>query len=141
MKLHQMHPHRMTRDIVKKSLKSILALAIVCFTLSSFAQTGTYSILSEGNAADISAYKNALNAANFDSYRFVSKRRKITFLSGVEVELASATELEEQAIPVDISKALSDETKIVDEGIWKLTESGHIIRTQSSQFPKREEKR
>ncbi|MBL4703396.1 MAG: hypothetical protein JKY54_02685 [Flavobacteriales bacterium] len=116
-----------------------LTLFFAFFLIStiSFSQTETYEITSQGSLTDVSEYANAMNDGNFDSYRFQSKRRTIVFESGVEVQLLSVNELVAKSVTVDASMAIGDNVSIADEGLWKLTASGHIIRTQSIQFPKK----
>jgi hypothetical protein len=127
--------------LIKLSLNGFLVLLTLClFSKMSNAQSGTYEITSNGSMVDVTSYEEAMNSANFDNYRYQSKRRTISFVSGVEIELLSAKEIQEKGISVDASQAINNDVKIASEGVWKLSASGHILRTQSNQYPKQEKK-
>ena len=112
-----------------KFLSSIFL--IVALSLSGYAQKGTYSIVQKSDVKNIKEYEKAMDDANFDSYRFIDKRRKLVFESGVVIELLSVNELKEKNIAVDESKAILNLPKDYKEPIFKLTDNGHIV----AQYP------
>lgn len=88
----------------------------------------TYRILNLPNLLDLSSYDNAMEDANFDSYRFINKRRNLTFESGVVIELLSVNEVKALGIEIDETKATSSH---LPQGYipptYKITEEGKIV--------------
>jgi hypothetical protein len=118
--------------LIKLSSLGFLALMALClFPNISFAQTGTFEITSKGNVSDIKLYEDAMNSANFDSYRFQTKRRMINFEAGVLIELLSAEEVESKGLEINKSLALNDSEFFnqKNSSSWRLTSSGHIIES------------
>ncbi|MBL1279550.1 MAG: hypothetical protein COA33_004730 [Fluviicola sp.] len=92
-----------------------------------FSQSNTYAIVQTNNVTNISDYSAAMDAANFDAYRFINKRRKIFFDTGVEIELLSVYELQTLNIPVDASKGRIYNVKLDTKPIYRLGENGYIL--------------
>ena len=88
----------------------------------------TYRILNLPNLPDLSSYDNAMEEANFDSYRFIDKRRNLVFESGVVIELFSVNEVQALGIVIDETKATSDK---LPQGYipptYKITSEGKIL--------------
>ena len=88
----------------------------------------TFRIINLPNLPDLSLYENAMEEANFDSYRFINKRRNLTFESGVVIELFSVNEVQALGIVIDETKATSDE---LPQGYtpptYKITPDGKIV--------------
>jgi len=88
----------------------------------------TFRIINLPNLPDLSLYQNAMEEANFDSYRFIDKRRNLTFESGVVIELFSVNEVQALGIVIDETKATSSE---LPQGYtpptYKITPDGKIV--------------
>lgn len=88
----------------------------------------TYRIINLPNLPDLSLYENAMEEANFDSYRFLDKRRNLEFESGVVIELFSVNEVKALGIEIDETKATSSH---LPQGYipptYKITEEGKIV--------------
>jgi hypothetical protein len=88
----------------------------------------TFRIINLPNLPDLSLYQNAMEEANFDSYRFIDKRRNLTFESGVVIELFSVNEVQALGIVIDETKATSIE---LPQGYtpptYKITPDGKIV--------------
>ena len=69
-----------------------------------------------------------MQEANFDSYRFIDKRRNLVFESGVVVELFSVNEVKALGIAIDETKATSTE---LPQGYtpptYQITPDGKIV--------------
>ena len=92
----------------------------------SYSQENTYEFIENGSVNDLSVYTEAMNKANFDAYRFMSKRRLIRFKSGVVISLLSEQELLEKGFQITDSKAIPDEITLTNEPIFELRENGYI---------------
>ena len=92
----------------------------------SYSQENTYEVIENGTVNDLSVYTEAMNKANFDAYRFMSKRRLIRFKSGVVISLLSEQELLEKGFQITDSKAIPDEIILTNEPIFELRENGYI---------------
>ena len=92
----------------------------------SYSQENTYEVIENGSVNDLSVYTEAMNKANFDAYRFMSKRRLIRFKSGVVISLFSEQELLEKGFQITDSKAIPDEIILTNEPIFELRENGYI---------------
>jgi len=92
----------------------------------SYSQENTYEVIENGSVNDLSVYTEAMNKANFDAYRFMSKRRLIRFKSGVVISLLSEQELLEKGFQITDSKAIPDEIILTNEPIFELRENGYI---------------
>jgi len=88
----------------------------------------TYRIINLPNLGDLTPYEDAMEDANFDSYRFINKRRNLTFDSGVVIELFSINEAKALGISIDETKATSSE---LPQGYtpptYKITSDGKIV--------------
>ena len=92
----------------------------------SYSQENTYEVIENGTVNDLSVYTEAMNKANFDAYRFMSKRRLIRFNPGVVISLLSEKELREKGFQITDSKAIPDEIILTNEPIFELRENGYI---------------
>ncbi|PCJ26198.1 MAG: hypothetical protein COA97_06540 [Flavobacteriales bacterium] len=106
-----------------------LTLTIFAFLIMPelFSQKSTYEIVQNNNVSNLSEYNIAMDKANFDSYRYINKRRKITFNTGVEIELLSVYELQKLNIPVDASKGRIYNKKNETTPIYRLGKNGYIL--------------
>jgi len=88
----------------------------------------TYRIINLPNLGNLTPYVDAMKDANFDSYRFLDKRRNLEFESGVVIELFSINEVKVMGIEIDETKATADE---FPQGYipptYKLTSTGKIV--------------
>ena len=96
----------------------------------------TYRILNLPNLPDLSSYDNAMEEANFDSYRYINARRKLTFDSGIVIELLSIYELQKLNISVDESKAKIYNSEQETNPIYSLSSNGHILARYKSENQK-----
>ncbi len=88
----------------------------------------TFRIINLPNLPDLSLYENAMEEANFDSYRFLDKRRNLTFESGVVIELFSVNEVKALGIVIDETKATSSKLpKGYIPPTYKITNAGEIV--------------
>jgi len=121
---------------IRKNLKFIFAVAFLLGSLlisnRSYSQVGTYEIIDAASVADISKYNDAMDAANFDQYRFQSKRRMINFSSGVKIELLSASEVDAKGLPIDKTKAMSDTYVLKNEPVFEVQSNGYIKANHTS---------
>lgn len=92
-----------------------------------FSQSNTYTVVNTNDVTNIIDYKTAMDNANFDSYRYINKRRIITFDTGVEIELLSVYELQDLNIQVDASKGRIYNEKMKTNPIYRLGENGYIL--------------
>lgn len=92
-----------------------------------YSQSNTYTIINENKVSNISDYQIAMDKANFDSYRYIDTRRLITFDTGVEIELLSASELQVLKIPVDVSKANIYNKDTETSPVYRLGNNGYIL--------------
>ena len=89
---------------MKKLLVTTLTILGLFIINPLFSQSNTYMVNQANNVINISDYETAMDAANFDAYRYINRRRLITFDTGVEIELLSVYELQALNIPVNASK-------------------------------------
>lgn len=96
------------------------------FSFSGFTQENTYQIINGTEFDNIQEYKQALNNADMDAYRFIHERRRIIFESGVIVELLSVDELKSANIPVKEERAKLASEAIEFHTTWRLVQ-GKIV--------------
>lgn len=108
-------------------LALIITIGGFLITPQLFSQKNTYEIVKTNKVSNLSEYKVAMNKANFDAYRYISVRRKITFDTGVEIELLSVTELQKLNITVDTSKGNIYNPKTETNPIYRLGKNGYIL--------------
>jgi len=112
---------------MKKTALTFVTFLFLSF-VSVYGQEDTYKIVKTNNVLNIDDYKFAMDKANFDSYRYLNTRRKLTFKKGVVLELFSVKELETSGVAVDASKAVVyDPKKIIQNPIYRLGNNGFII--------------
>tara|TARA_B100000809_G_scaffold260154_1_gene306550 strand:+ start:4602 stop:4994 length:393 start_codon:yes stop_codon:yes gene_type:complete len=109
-------------------------IGIFILTSAGFSQKNTYEVATKNNVANISDYTDAMDKADFDSYRYINKTRKITFKSGVVIELLSANELKEKNISFDASKASIYNSKTETNHIYHIGNKGHILAGVETKF-------
>ena len=107
-------------------VKLSMIFLFLCLSSFSYSQENTYEFIENGSVNDLSVYTEAMNKANFDAYRFMSKRRLIRFKSGVVISLFSEQELLEKGFQITDSKAIPDEITLTNEPIFELRENGYI---------------
>ena len=106
----------------------LLGVSLVFSSILGYAQTDTYLISNNAGATNISDYETVMDVANFDSYRFIDKRRILTFDSGVIIELLSVNEIKQLNLECDETKALSEDLPVgYPNPLLRLTSAGHII--------------
>lgn len=72
--------------------KTIFSFLLFLTTIVAFGQEKsdvTYKIILNPNNLDLTDYQKALDASNFECFRFETKNRQLTFKTGVVVELFS----------------------------------------------------
>ena len=117
----------------------VLALTVLSLLIMPevFSQKNTYEIIKDNSVSNISEYKTAMDKANFDTYRYIQKRRKITFDTGVEIELLSVYELQALEIPVDASRGRIYNAKAETNPIYRLGNNGYISAEIKTTTPKK----
>jgi len=108
----------------------------ILFSSTGISQKDTYYIINENGVPNIADYSSAMDNANFDSYRYITKRRKIFFKTGVEIELLSVYEMQSLKLPVNASKARIYNDKTHTNPIFKLGNNGHILMEIQNQKTK-----
>ncbi len=112
--------------IIRRIEKLSFFVSFLLIASFSYSQENTYEFIENGSVNDLSVYTEAMNKANFDAYRFMSKRRLIRFKSGVVISLLSEQELLEKGFQITDSKAIPDEIILTNEPIFELRENGYI---------------
>jgi hypothetical protein len=85
----------------------------------------TFSVLT-ANRSSVEPYIKALEKANFNCYHLKKNRRKLTFDTGVEIELFSLAEMFGKGVKFDGACA-ADENKLSKAPVYHLSESGMIV--------------
>jgi len=111
---------------MKKTALTFVTFLFLSF-VSVYGQEDTYKIVKTNNVLNIDDYKFAMDKANFDSYRYLNTRRKLTFNTGVEIELLSVQELQGLQLSVDASKASVFDSQTETHPIYKLGNNGYIL--------------
>jgi len=110
-------------------------IAIVVFIFSaciSYSQENTYKIIDQGTAQDIAVYTSAMNAANFDRFRYKTTGRILNFTEGVQIELLSVEEVLSKGLTVNHSGSMKPKDhQNYQEPTYRVSETGHII----SEYP------
>lgn len=92
--------------------------AFVMLSLFSLAQDFNdkgYTVQSTGNKYAISEIEEAIDAANWCSYRYMNQRQVLNFKSGIVIQLHSITEMKLNQIVIDESCAAQDDFVLTDE--------------------------
>ena len=107
----------------------LLIIAMIVFQ-SSFAQEEVkdYVVTNNGNLANEQDYITAVDAINWDQYRYVNFRRTIKFKKGFIIELLSSSELLGLGFEFDSSKAFNKPTTKQNQPVYVLRESGKVIK-------------
>ena len=110
-------------------------IAIVVFIFSaciSYSQENTYKIIDQGTAQDIAVYTSAMNAANFDRFRYKTTGRVLNFTEGVQIELLSVEEVLSKGLTVNHSGSTKPKNLQNYQGpTYRVSKTGHII----SEYP------
>ena len=112
---------------MKKLLVTTLTILVLFIISPLFSQSNTYEITQVNNVANISEYSAAMDEANFDAYRYINRRRIITFDTGVEIELLSVYELQALNIPVNASKGRIYNERTETSPIYRLGLNRRIL--------------
>lgn len=98
-----------------------------CTSVSMFAQNAcSYQIIQPGNYG-LPQLSAALDNAKLDAYRFKTQRRTLTFDQCAQVELLSSLELSMNGCPVDVLKAMPDNTPIAANRTFTIHPSGVLV--------------
>lgn len=108
-------------------LALIITIGGFLITPQLFSQKNTYEVVKNNKVLNLSEYEVAMDKANFDNYRYIKKRRKITFDTGVEIELLSVQELQALNIGVDASKGKIYNPNTETNPVYKLGKNGYIL--------------
>jgi len=63
---------------------------------------GTFSVVNHGTVTDTRPYETAIANADMESFRYQNQRCTITFDNGVQIELLSATEMQQAGHNINI---------------------------------------
>ncbi|OFY83624.1 MAG: hypothetical protein A3F72_05520 [Bacteroidetes bacterium RIFCSPLOWO2_12_FULL_35_15] len=114
--------------IIIKSL--VLFTVLFLSSREAFAQeknNATFSVISKSKITNVEPYVKAVEAANFSCYHLRKTRRKITFDTGVVIELFSITEMMGKGVKFNAS-CIADESKLEkNPPIYNLSETGIIM--------------
>ncbi len=116
----------------KKYLFSLLVL--VCFfSRNAEAQLlgtpkNTFSVLTKANTTDADLASKCIEKSDFNNYRLRNTRRKLTFESGVIVELLSAVELKSLGYNIDPDFFAENMDNKYVEPIYSITANGDLIQ-------------
>lgn len=111
-------------------MKLKLIVAFVMLSLVAMSQdfnSKGYTVEAVGSKYSISEIEEALNAANWCSYRYMNKRQILNFKSGIVVQLHSITEMKLNKIVIDESCAAQDNF-ILEDNFMIHEASKKIIR-------------
>lgn len=97
--------------------------------------TATFIIVGNENA-DIDRYIEALNNADMSNFRLQDKRVRITFTSGVEIELLSAKELAGKGMKIEVAGFLKEFDPRYQLPQFSLAGNGHILALYQSRIKK-----
>ena len=112
-------------------MKHLLVLTITLIVFqSSFAQEEIkgYVITKNGNLANERDYITAIDAINWDQYRYVNFRRTIKFKKGFIIELMSSNELLGLGFEFNSSKAFKKPATNHSQPVYVLKENGKVIK-------------
>lgn len=110
-------------------MKTFFCALFSLISFGLFGQTGTYEVVETNNVTNIDEYELAMDKANFDAYRYNSKRRALRFESGVIIELLSADELRAKKIEFNEKSAQQfDPSQKESSYIWRLAPNGYILQ-------------
>ena len=124
----------------KKYLFSLLILG--CFIskngISQISGTpkNTFNVIVKANTSESDLASKCVEKSDFSIYRLKSTRRKLTFESGVVIELLSAVEVKNLGYNIDPTFYAEDIDKKYVEPIYSITANGDLIQNHipSSKF-------
>jgi hypothetical protein len=93
----------------KTSLNLLFLLFLACTSVAQEKKDITYQITANPSNIDLTPYYSALDQADFQCFRFKTKKRELTFKSGVTLELYSIVEVVAQNISQSKSCYLADD--------------------------------
>lgn len=111
--------------------KTIFSCLFFLTTIVAFGQEKsdvTYRIILNPNNLDLTDYHKALDASNFECFRFETKNRQLTFKTGVVVELFSYDSVIEAGIEQKKNCFLSDSAI---EVVYELELVGKYVAIQA----------
>lgn len=108
----------------------VLIIAFFCGTGLACSQeknNSTFSVISQSKITDVQPYIKAMEAANFSCYHLKKNRRKITFDTGLEIELFSVTEMLSKGLKFDSSCPVDEDKLEKKSPVYHLSETGIIM--------------
>src|SRR4051812_17825594 len=84
----------------------------------------TFAIINQAGITNIQPYILAIEKANFNCYHLKKNRRKITFDTGVVVELYSLDEMHSKGVAFNSPCALDESKLQKKQPVYHLTEEG-----------------
>jgi hypothetical protein len=100
---------------MKKMILMLVALTSSFCLIAQDFNTKGYAVKELGSKFSIDEITNAIEAANWCSYRYQNKRQVLTFKSGIIIELYSVNELNNSSINIDQNCVLPDSIVLKDE--------------------------
>lgn len=86
--------------ILRRFTLTISSILFIGFIYSQTPQN-SFVIIENGNAENISDYQNAIQNADFESYRLRNDRLQLSFDNGLKFELVSAYEMQQLGYNID----------------------------------------
>lgn len=86
-----------------------------------------FTIVDNGGVADLTPYIEALNNADMNSFRLLSKRVKIKFDTGVEAELFSAKEISISGAFINLEIFKDDFQPGFIMPAFSISENGYVL--------------
>ncbi len=115
--------------IFSKTIAVVVFIFSVCISHS---QENTYKIVDQGTTQDITVYTSAMDAANFDRFRYKTTGRILIFTEGVQIELLSVEEVLSKGLTVNHSGSTKPkDLQNYQEPTYRVSKTGHII----SEYP------
>ena len=115
-----------------KCILLIITTLIVFQTSFSQVEEKDYVVLNNGALTNEQDYITAIDAINWDRYRYVNFRRTIKFKKGFIIELLSSNELLGLDFEFDSSKAFNKPITDHYEPVYVLNENGVVIEEHFS---------
>lgn len=88
----------------------------------------TFSVLVKANTTDADLASKCIEKSDFNNYRLRNTRRKLTFESGVVIELLSAVEVKSLGYNIDPTFYVENVNKNYVEPIYSITTNGDLIQ-------------
>lgn len=115
------------KTIIKPVVLFTMLMWCATMAVSQEKNNFTFSVLSPSQVSMVEPYIKAFEKANFNCYHLKNTRRKLTFDTGVEIELFSISEIMGKNVKFNAS-CIIDESKLEKKPpIYHLSETGIII--------------